>query len=351
MIKKLSVADFLDASPEHIIVDARSEGEYQKGHIPGAHNLPLLNNSERAEVGTTYKREGREKAVLTGFKLTGHKFADYILEAQKLAPNKKIFIYCWRGGMRSNTMAWILNLAGFKVSVLEGGYKAYRNNVIQSFEDKFPLIVLGGKTGSGKTDLLQKLKEKGEQVIDLENIAKHKGSSFGALGQGEQPGYEQFENILHFELSKLNKVKRIWVENESRLIGSVKIPDAFYIQMREALVVELMVKQEQRIEKLVKEYGSFPKEDLIKNTVKLTKRLGHLRTQQAVGFLEEKNLHKWVEMILNYYDKTYEYGMSLRDAPKTIQIEVDIAFNDDTIKQVISAFENVTPEPMYGIRS
>ena len=196
MSTTLPLLDFMNEAKDSIVLDVRSEGEYKQGHLPGAINVPLLNNEERKIVGTTYKQVGREAAVIKGFELVGHKFADYIKLVQKLSPSKKISVYCWRGGMRSNTMGWLLQLSGFNVTVLKGGYKTFRNWALETLKEERNVVILGGKTCTGKTELLKKLKEKGEQVIDLEQLACHKGSTFGSLGQDAQPSNEHFENIL-----------------------------------------------------------------------------------------------------------------------------------------------------------
>jgi len=322
MISKISNQDFINLSQSEVLLDVRSPAEYEHGHIPGAISFPLLDNEERAIVGTTYKKLGHETAVQKGFELVGHKFASFIHEANKIVPEKKITLYCWRGGLRSNTMAWVLSMAGFKVSVITGGYKSFRNYILNLFSEPFKLIVLGGKTGSGKTEMLSLLSFQNEQMIDLEALANHKGSAFGYLGMGKQPTYEQFENLIAWKLSKLDPSKNIWIENESRLIGSVKIPDTLYDQMRAAPVLELEISLEERVKRLVKEYGDFPKDILIEDTKKIGKRLGNLRMNQAINFLNEDNLEKWVEMVLDYYDKTYEYGKSLRDAKTITPFEI-----------------------------
>jgi tRNA 2-selenouridine synthase len=153
------------------------------GHIPGAINFPLLDNEERAKVGTCYKEKGNYAAVLMGYELVGHKFQEYIKNAAALSPAKAVNIHCYRGGLRSTIMANLLVSAGFEVNLLSGGYKAYRKRVHEILEQPRRIVVIGGLTGAGKTELLLKLKAAGEQVVDLEALAKHRGSSFGAIGQ------------------------------------------------------------------------------------------------------------------------------------------------------------------------
>ena len=235
MVNTFKIIDLWKEREERIILDVRTPDEYEKGHIPKALNLPLFSNEERAIVGTIYKQENPEKALLQGLDFVGIKMTRFIEKAKSLAPDKNIVIHCWRGGKRSSSMAWLLDLAGFNVKVLEGGYKAYKRYIQQQIENEnFEFIVLGGRTGSGKTHILNALNDYGEQVIDLENLANHKGSAFGWIGEEAQPTTEQFENNLFEQLNNMERERRIWLENESRNIGSVYLPDAFWSKMKKS---------------------------------------------------------------------------------------------------------------------
>lgn len=304
-----------------LVVDTRSPSEYRHAHIPGAVNLPLLNDVHRAAVGTAYKQQGRDAAVLLGFELVGPSFAGFVKQVREWTENREISLYCWRGGMRSGIMAWVLELAGYRVHVLKGGYKAYRTRVREQLEQTLPLRVLGGRTGSGKTELLQALAAAGEQVIDLEALANHKGSAFGGLGQDPQPTNEHFENLLAGHIGQLDPAHPVWIENESRTIGRVKLPDSLYQAIRNAPVTELVVPDEVRRERILREYGSFPVEQLAEKTAQLHKRLGLERTRTAITALREGRLHDWLDCILPYYDKTYDYGNSLRQEGSVTKIE------------------------------
>ena len=186
------------------IIDVRSPLEFEKGHIPGATNVALFSNEERAHIGTVYKQESQEAAIEIGYKYADPKREHYIREARKAAPDGRVIVHCWRGGMRSKSMAEHLENNGFTdVQVITGGYKAFRNYVLDFFQRSFSIKVIGGYTGSGKTEILQELKHQGEQVIDLERLAHHKGSAFGGIGQKEQPSVEQFENLLYKELVQM----------------------------------------------------------------------------------------------------------------------------------------------------
>jgi tRNA 2-selenouridine synthase len=178
MVKQLSVEEFLEKAQSLPIVDVRSPGEYDHAHIPGAVSIPLFDNDERALVGTKYKNAGKDSAVLLGLDLVGPKLAGFVKQSKKLNPqHKEVLVHCWRGGMRSGSFAWLLDTAGLTASTLVGGYKAYRNAVLSAFAEPRNLIILGGKTGSGKTDILKELARQGEQIIDLEGLAHHKGST------------------------------------------------------------------------------------------------------------------------------------------------------------------------------
>ena len=189
MIKNTGINNFLKLDSSIPLVDVRTPAEFAHGHICGAHNIPLFSNDERAEVGTTYKQAGREQAILLGFDLTGSKWSGFIKQALEIAPSEKIAVHCWRGGMRSGAMAWCLNLYGFDVYLLTGGYKHYRRRVLDIFAEKFDIRILGGLTGSGKTKVLHQLKALGEQVIDLEGLAGHQGSAFGSMNRLEPVSY------------------------------------------------------------------------------------------------------------------------------------------------------------------
>lgn len=306
------------------IIDVRSPGEFKKGHIPGAFNIPLFSDEERANVGTVYKQRGQEKAIELGYLYVNPKLELFIVEALRVAPNKQVVVHCWRGGMRSHAFANHLNGNGFHdVKVIEHGYKAYRNYVLSSFEADVDLKVIGGYTGSGKTHILQHLKQMNSQVIDLEQIAKHKGSAFGAIGEGNQPTVEQFENNLFMHWRELDYNKPVYLEDESHNIGGVKLPMALYVKMREAKVYFLDVPKELRAQILVEDYGGYNNELLKAGILKITKKLGGLVTQQALKALEEKDYFEVAMLTLNYYDKSYMRGILRRDADKIVKIELN----------------------------
>ena len=309
---RLSLAEF-EALP-YPIFDVRAPIEFAQGHVPGALNLPLFTDEERARIGTTYKQVSQERAVHLGLELFGPKMSAMVKLAKKLAPGKEVRLHCWRGGMRSGTVLWLLELAGFKVHLLDHGYKDFRRAVLASFAQPRQWRVLGGLTGSGKTDVLHALAATphGQPVLDLEGLASHKGSAFGAIGQPAQPTQEQFENNLAAALAKLPTEAPVWVEDESRQIGRLTIPPAIFEQLRTAPRWVLEVPRAARVAKLAAEYGAEAPAELAAAIERLQKRLGGLVTKQALAAVEAQDFSQMVELVLDYYDKTYTYGLAPR---------------------------------------
>ena len=323
------------------LADVRTPAEFTQGHIPGAFNLPLFSNEERVRVGITYKQEGREAAILLGFDLTGNKWSGFIQQALHFAPGKKIAVHCWRGGMRSAAMAWALDLYGFDVYLVQGGYKSYRQWALRQFEQPYPLWVIGGMTGSGKTKTLQQLNRLGEQVIDLEDLAQHQGSSYGTLNRLQQPTQEQFENELATQLSALDPQRKIWVEDESRNIGRCQLPKPFWTNIQDAFVFDLQVPPEQRVEALVKEYGSLDKEFLVECTERIRKRLGTEQTKNAIIAIREDRMADFIRWVLVYYDKAYRKGLDSRAPHKIISTPVNNTDADRNARQLLKAAQAI----------
>jgi len=322
MSVKLSAKDFLSLTDHLPLVDVRSPAEYEHAHIPGAVNIPLFDNEERKQVGIRYKQGGKENAVLLGLEYVGPKMVDFVKQAKRLARNKKILVHCWRGGMRSGSMAWLFETAGLEVTVLEGGYKAYRHYIREQFSKPVNMIVLGGYTGSGKTAVLKELEIHGEQFLDIEGIAHHKGSVFGPLGQKKQPSNEQFENNLADVWRKFDFSKPVWVEDESRQLGSCGIPDPLFTRMRQAPVIKIVIPKPERVKRLVYEYGGFDRKVLAEQIEKIRERLGGQFANEALKALHDGNLEFVANLTLRYYDKAYEYGISKRDTGKVMSLEL-----------------------------
>ncbi|MEJ5962027.1 tRNA 2-selenouridine(34) synthase MnmH [Pedobacter immunditicola] len=339
MVKTIAISDYILSHPSVPLIDVRTPAEYAQGHIPDALNIPLFTNEERIAVGTTYKKVGREEAILLGFDLTGNKWSGFIQQALSIAPKKKIAVHCWRGGMRSGAMAWALDLYGFEVYLIQGGYKSYRGWALNQFTQPFNLKVLGGMTGSNKTSILHELQLLNEQVLDLEELAQHQGSSYGTMNKMVQPTQEQFENNFAFQLSKFNGDKPIWVEDESLTIGKRCIPHPFYNQMRNSVLIKLDVSLEQRIDKLTKEYGVLDKDFLIACTERIRKRLGPEQTKSALQAIQENRMEDFIALVLYYYDKTYHIGLNKRDAAKIFTLNLELDSPANNAKKVL-AFAN-----------
>ncbi len=345
MVSIFKIQDLWKIGEERIILDVRTPAEFENGHIPGALNLPLFSNEERAIVGTIYKQESPEKALMQGLDFVGKKMSQFVEDAKVLAPSKKVALHCWRGGKRSSSMGWLLDLAGFDVQVLEGGYKTYRQYVRDQIQASgFNFLVLGGRTGSGKTQILNALKQKGEQVIDLEKLAHHKGSAFGWLGEMVQPTSEQFENDLFEQLLKLNSGKRIWLENESRSIGSVYLPDAFWQKMKNSPVINIEIPFDERVQILVDEYSRYPKVELLESFYKIKKRLGGQNLKEAEQALTEDNFHKAAKIALLYYDRSYQFLLENNHAPEIHLLRFDEFDSEKNASSLINFCNSVSSQ-------
>ncbi len=322
-LRKIPADEFLKLRSQMSVADVRSPGEYVYGHIPGAVNIPLFDDTQRAEVGTMFKKEGSEKAVMRGIDLAAPQMSGKLARALQLAPEKQLLVHCWRGGMRSEAMAWLFATGGLKPLLLEGGYKAYRNHILAALGRKRKFIILGGLTGSGKTGILSHMMAAGQQVTDLEKLASHRGSAFGALGQPAQPSSEHFANLLFDDLAGWSDDDRVWLEDESRNIGTVFMPDNFYEQMQAAPVIALMMSIETRMPRLVQEYTLFPADQIEASVIRISKRLGGDRTREALEAVRRGDYPTAVRITLGYYDKTYNYGLSRRPAGQVVYVETD----------------------------
>ena len=355
--EKIDIDQFLFLAKHHPVIDVRSPGEYNHAHIPGAYSLPLFSNEEREAVGTAYKQESREKAIKIGLDFFGPKMRKLVEEAESLEgirnkksgigdeaasnsglpiPDSKILLlYCWRGGMRSAALAWLLDLYGFKIYLLTGGYKKFRKMVLDIFKQPFQLKILGGYTGSGKTEVLKEMEKLGETIIDLEGIANHKGSAFGNIGMPPQPSQEMFENILASKIYSINcelkeKSKApfrggggLWLEDESQRIGLVNIPKDFWNNMRSSPLYFLEIPFEERLKHLVKEYGDLDKQKMMDAISRIKDRLGSLEAKNAITNLQENNSSACFQILLKYYDKWYKKGLHNREGLNSLLHTID----------------------------
>ena len=298
------------------IVDVRSPSEFCQGHWPGAINIPLFSDTERHTIGKSYKKESRLKAIFNGLKITIPKISNLLQSIidttiKYEGVSKSLRIYCWRGGMRSNAFAWLARTIGIETYLLKGGYKSYRKWVLNQFEADLPIRLIGGKTGTRKTDLLNYIQKENIYVIDLEGMANHRGSSFGSLGLMEQPTTQQFENILAESLENFHKSKanEIWLEDESSNLGKCRIPINLYRKMRESPIIEIIKTKNERLENLVNLYSQYSQSELNDAVLRISKRLGPQRTEEALTAIEKKEWSKACIAMLDYYDKCYEYEL------------------------------------------
>jgi len=339
-VQKITIGQFLELAKTQPILDVRSPGEYLHAHIPGAHSLPLFTDEERKVVGTAYKQESREQAIKIGLGYFGVKMRKMIEAVEGIVAtiakeNRKmnlpvspsgggLLVHCWRGGMRSAGVAWLLDLYGFKVYTLVGGYKTYRQWARLQFEKPYHFNILGGYTGSGKTLVLYELKRIGKPVVDLEGLANHKGSAFGAIGEKPQPSQEMFENLLASALSEIrpqptaetadsDSNNSIYLEDESQRIGLINIPTALWNTMRNSRVSFIDIPFEERLDYLTEEYGKFEKEKLVNAIIRIQKRLGGLETKTAINHLLENNHKECFRVLLKYYDKWYGKALLNRE--------------------------------------
>lgn len=342
-VQSLDITQFLESSKSFPVFDVRSPAEYNHAHIPGAYSLPLFTDEERKVVGTAYKQESREQAIKIGLDYFGPKMRQMVeqVESQLIhQSDKTVLVHCWRGGMRSGAVAWLLDVYGFKVFTLKGGYKSFRNWVLEFLAQPFPFKVLGGFTGSGKTEILHALERLGDTVIDLEKVAGHRGSAFGNLGLPPQTSIEDFENRLAMELKsaveKINNKQQnyIWIEDESQRIGDVNVPVPFYENLKQCPLIFLEIPFELRLNHIIEQYGGFEKARLKNSIERIHKRLGGLETKNALTLLEEGNIRACFKILLTYYDRFYK--KSSKTEKQTITNMVFDINTVDTIAQSLS---------------
>ena len=344
------------------LLDVRSPAEYARGHVPRALSAPLLSDAAHAETGTVFARDGRAAAAVVALAHAGPALSALAATALSLVEQRQkrpppasascgvassagvdapqLLVTCARGGMRSASVAWLLSeVLGIRVATLAGGYKAFRAHVLASFAADLPIALVGGATGCGKTRVLASLHARGEAVVDLEHLAAHAGSVFGAVSRphfrsldastgpapdadtqllGRQPSQEEFENLLFDEIDALRPRLRsdanrsgglLWLEDEARTVGRRGIPPALLEQMRLAPVYLLQVPLEQRVRHALDDYAAAPREALVAGTRRLVKRLGHERAKEAERLLHAGDLENAARILLSYYDRAYHLAL------------------------------------------
>lgn len=339
MKSAIPVSDFLSTSSDGIVLDVRSPAEFEKGHIPNAISFPIFNNKERAELGTLYKNEGKQVAILRGLEIVGPKLKDFVLQANTLRVDSPVYLYCWRGGMRSGSMQILLSTAGIPCQTLVGGYKSYRNFILKALSFPYKFKVIGGKTGSGKSEVLRAMHNLGAQIIDLEALANHKGSAFGKLGENPQPSTEHFANCLYHAIKDLDANRTIWIEDESQTIGQIFIPPVFYLNYRKSPLFVLEIPFETRVDHLVKIYGNSEIDQVKEAFNRIGKKLGGQHLKQAIIHIENGEKREAAAIALKYYDKTYSYGLEHKHTTEIRNISFE-DFNANHIANRLLETEN-----------
>ncbi len=312
MIQEITV-EGLGRLTNPVFVDVRSESEFAEATIPGAVNLPLFSDEERAEVGTAYKQVSPLAAKDLGLSLAAPKLPTMLKQCRELEEKGPLVFFCWRGGMRSRAVAGIMDLMGIKTYRLAGGYKAYRQSIVRFWQQDplpFGVVVIRGNTGTGKTQLIQALQLRGRPAVDLEKLANNRGSVFGAVGLGPAPSQKKFEANLAEEIRALQPAKWIVVECESKRIGRVTLPNSLHQDMEQGKQLLVYDSIENRVKRLVEEYTSFsgagPELETALN--RLRQRLGNEKVEQLKSWLEAGAYAPFVRVLLEeYYDPLYGY--------------------------------------------
>lgn len=316
MLTILSIDDFITQKNDfNLLIDARSPKEFDESHIPNAQNFYALSNEEHHEVGTVYKQVSRNDAKVLGASYICTNASSHVKTIYKdYKIGSKIGIYCAKGGLRSSSLALILSSIGYQVYKLESGYKSYRNYVLH-YLDTFPherFIILGGNTGCGKTELLAHL----QPSIDLEGLANHMGSSFGSV-KGLQPSQKAFENQLCNILYSIDPNEVIFIEGESKRMGSITIPSFLHVKMQKGIRVEITAPLEERIERILKDYRSLDVRLFEMAMEKITPYISRSAKESATHAFFTHDLHTVARILLTeYYDKVYK-------KPSSITLSVD----------------------------
>ncbi|KJH72449.1 tRNA 2-selenouridine(34) synthase MnmH [Aliterella atlantica] len=327
------------------IIDVRSQCEFAEDCIPGAINLPVLNDAERALVGTIYKQSpftARKKGAALVAKNISQHLSDRFESKDK---NYRPLVYCWRGGQRSNSMALVLAQIGWQVTVLEGGYKTYRAYVRQQLEElpaQFTYKLLCGLTGSGKTHILRQLSRQNHQVLDLEALANHRGSLLGEEWAGKptaQPSQKLFESLLLQQLQSFEPSQPVWVESESNKIGQLHLPPSLWQQMKQATCIELQLPIAARVQFLLQEYPHLvDNPDILKAKLQLLKsRYGKEKIQQWEQLIDSQQWQQFVrDLLQHHYDPSYRQSIE-RDFKNTRQILSMVDLSPDSIASLLNS--------------
>lgn len=342
MGQSISIETWFNDFPKLPVIDVRSPVEFTRGHIPGAKNIPLLSDEERILVSKTYNQESQSAAIDIGYQLISQKLHHLVEKSEETAPMKEVIVHCWRGGMRSNAFSKLLIQNGFsKVYVLENGYKGYRNHIHTFFTQPLLLLLLGGYTGSGKTGILKCLADKGQQVIDLEHLANHRGSVFGGIGMPPQPTTEQFENDLFSAFRRLDLTKPVWIEDESITIGRVFIPAPLFARMSQQPMFFIDIPIDERLKNLINTYALLNQKELAESIMKLSKRLGLEKANLALQELKNNNYFCVASILLSYYDNYYLKSIHQKRRSKIFELKINTTDPSENATHLIHLAEKL----------
>jgi tRNA 2-selenouridine synthase len=328
----------------HCVVDVRTPLEFAEDHLPGAINVPILNNEERVEVGTIHQQVGPQQARQRGLELTCGRFGAMVAEIVEQAGGRPALVYCWRGGLRSLSMAILLEMTGYPVVQLQGGYKAFRGHVINFFEDfrpTAPLIVIHGMTGIGKTTFINGLDRQQWTTIDLEGLACHRGSAFGEVGLHQALSQKRFETLLWDRFRRASSARPIVLEGESPRIGRISLPGNLYEIMAASCKVWCHALLNTRVQRLAAEYAREEyREPMAEALERIRKKLGGLRYAELAGLLGAWDIEGLGRgLIEHYYDKLY-----YKNRPWTPDVEIDLEdFNN--AERLLSRFWDSRRQP------
>lgn len=326
----------LRAEKDIAIIDVRSPGEYEQASIPGSINIPLFDNEERAEIGTLYTQVGVDAAKERGLEIVSAKLPAFVKQFAQI-PQDKV-VYCWRGGMRSRTTATVLSLMGIYTRRLDGGYRAYRQWVVGQLETmnfRPRSIVLQGHTGTGKTEILLRLKQDGFPVIDLEGMAGHRGSIFGGIGTRPN-NQKNFDSLLLQDLIAYKDSPYVMFEAESKRIGKITVPDLLYAK-RDAgsrMVIELPV--EARVQQIMKDYRPWEHaEACLRAFQQIRSRIHTPIAAEIDGCLRTERYAPAVEMLLkHYYDPLYAHSSNLYEGEESNSVTIQAVSVDQAYASV-----------------
>ncbi|MDO7787465.1 tRNA 2-selenouridine(34) synthase MnmH [Desulforamulus aquiferis] len=349
MLKDIPIIEALKLE-NACLIDLRSEGEFEDGSIPGAVNIPLFNNEERAKVGTVYKQIGTAEAKALGLEIAGPKGPKLFQQISNLANEKKVLLFCWRGGMRSKYTWAVMNSLGLDVCRIQGGYKAYRRYV-HGYLDREAIphksIVLCGLTGVGKTLVLNRLADMGLPILDLEHIARHRGSAYGKIGLPPSPSQKDFEAEAVKALVSAEAAGVVFVECESRRVGKLIVPASVMNSMGGGYKILLYTDLHTRVQRIIDEYTVGPDsniEELQKCTSMLRKSLGTNKVEELNEKLAQRNFEEVFSFLLSsYYDPLYKYPDKPSDS---YSLSVDCT-NIEECSMRIAEWVKTLPE--YGV--